>query len=38
MDLLATGTGYARVLSGLLALPEGKLDERAAESPPGHVT
>ena len=34
MDLLATGTGY-RWLSGLLALPEGKLDERAAESPPG---
>ena len=34
MDLLATGTGY-RWLSGLLALPEGKLDQRAAESPPG---
>jgi xylulokinase len=34
MDLLATGTGY-RWLSGLLALPEGELDQRAAESPPG---
>src|SRR6202521_1030685 len=34
MDLLATGTGY-RWLSGLLALPDGELDQRAAESPPG---
>jgi len=34
MDLLATGTGY-RWLSDLLGLPDGVLDQRAAESPPG---
>ncbi|HEV7137549.1 MAG TPA: FGGY family carbohydrate kinase [Steroidobacteraceae bacterium] len=34
MDLLATGTGY-RWLSDLLHLLPGKLDELAAEAPPG---
>lgn len=34
MDLLATGTGY-RWLSDLLGLPDGVLDQRAAEAPPG---